>query len=130
MNKPEQADDAYEETRVFLENELREQPDDFRLHSAIGITYAGLGKKTEALRAWERSVELFPLSRDAFILRARIEDCALICTMVGDFDEALDRIEELISKPTGFSVNNLEIDPRWDPLRNHPRYQDIVNKVT
>ncbi len=128
MSRPEQAADAYEKARVFLENELREQPNDFRLHAALGITYAGLGKKTEAVRAWERSVDVLPLSRDALIVRHRITDCALIHTMVGDHDTALDWIEELLSKPTGYSVKDIEMDPRWDPLRNHPRYQKIIDK--
>ena len=97
-------------------------------YAALGMAYAGLGKKTEALRAWERSVELFPLSRDAVIVGYRIEDGALIHNMVGDFEAALDWIEELLSKPTGFSVKRLDIDPRWDPLRNHPRYRQIIDQ--
>ncbi len=128
MDRPEQADNAYEEALVFLKNELRVQPDDFRLHSALGLAYAGLGRKAEAIAAWERSVELFPLSGDAYIAGSRIAERAQIDTMVGDFDAALNRIEHLLSTPTSFSVKRLELDPTWDPLRNHPRYQQMIDE--
>jgi len=51
--------------------------------------------------------------------------------MVGVYEAALDRIEYLFSIPTALrmpSVPMLRIDPTWDPLRSHPRFQKILEK--
>jgi len=39
---------------------------DPRLHSALGIAYAGLGRKHEAIQEGEKAVELLPASNEAY----------------------------------------------------------------
>jgi tetratricopeptide (TPR) repeat protein len=130
LDKPELARDGFEEARVILERELEKRPDDHRFHTALGIAYAGLGRKEEAIREGKRAVELRPISLDAIDGPGLIGNLALIHTMVGEHDAALDQIDHLLSIPSGFSVGILELDPSWDPLRNHPRYQEIVKKYS
>jgi serine/threonine-protein kinase len=130
LDKPELARAGFEDARVILEQELQKQPDDHRFHIALGIAYAGLGRKEEAIREGKRALELYPLSRDAMIGAQLIKNLALIYTMVGEHDAALDQIEHLLSIPSLLSVGILELDPSWDPLRNHPRYQEIVEKYS
>jgi hypothetical protein len=48
--------------------------------------------------------------------------------LVGEYDAALDEIEYLLSIPSWFSVPLLRLDPRWDPLRDHPRYKDLLRR--
>ena len=55
-------------------------------------------------------------------------DLAHIYTMVGDHDQALKQIEYLLSNPSWISVPYLEMDPRWNPLREDPRFQEILEK--
>ena len=58
-----------------------------------------------------------------------ITNLALIHTMLRDYDAAFDRIEQVLSVPAhNLSVGLLELDPRWDPLRELPRYQEILAK--
>ena len=58
-----------------------------------------------------------------------MEDLAFIYTLVGEHDDALDRLEYLLSIPSlTMSVPMLRLDPRWDPLRNHPRYKDLIQR--
>jgi tetratricopeptide (TPR) repeat protein len=128
LDQAEKAHSAFEGARIVLEERLRQDPEDHRLHSALGIAYAGLGRKDEAIRKGKRGVELLPLSRDAHVGPDRVRDLALIYTMVGEPDAALDQIEQLLSIPANFSVPLLELHPQWDPLRAHPRYQEIVKK--
>jgi tetratricopeptide (TPR) repeat protein len=128
LGESEKARAAYQEARAFLESELRKNPEDARLHSALGVAYAGLGRKEEAIREGERALELLPVSRDATTGPFRIEKLALIYTMVGEYDAALDQIEYLLSIPSFFSVQILQVDPRLDPLREHPRYREIIEK--
>ena len=53
---------------------------------------------------------------------------ALIHTMVGDYEAAFDGIEQVLSIPSILSIGMLELDPRWDPLRELSRYQEILAK--
>ena len=47
---------------------------------------------------------------------------------VGEVDKALDLIDELLSIPCWLSVGLLRLDPAWDPLREHPRFQALLEK--
>ena len=42
--------------------------------------------------------------------------------------EALDLIEDLLSIPCFLSVGLLRLDPAWDPLRDNPRFQALLEK--
>ena len=46
----------------------------------------------------------------------------------GEVDAALDEIEELLAGPGFLSVHTLRLDPRWDPIREHPRFQALLAK--
>jgi serine/threonine-protein kinase len=128
MGESELAYASYDSARAILETELDAHPDDCRIHSALGIAYAGLGNKQEAIREGKRGLELCPVSRDALTGAFRVWHLAEIYTMVGGYDEALDQIDYVLSIPNVWSVNNLRLDPIWDPLRDHQRYRALLEK--
>ena len=99
-----------------------------RCNSALGIAYAGLGRKDEAIREGKKAVELYPVSKDADEGQSVVLDLAVIYTMVGEYEAALDEIEYLLSIPSETSVPWLRLDPIWDPLREHPRFQELLEK--
>ncbi len=86
--------------RALVESRIEEWPEDSRLHSALGIAYAGLGRKDDALREGKRAVELLPASKDAVLGTYRAIDLARIYTMVGEQDAAIDELERLLSIPS------------------------------
>ena len=53
---------------------------------------------------------------------------AEIYIMVGEYDRAIERIEYLLSIPSLMSRPLLEVDPLYDPLRYHPRFQALLEK--
>jgi TolB-like protein/Flp pilus assembly protein TadD len=128
MGEPELAHASYDSARAILEKELDARPDDYRIHGALGIAYAGLGRKEDAIREGNRGVELSPVSKDAMMGLSRVWNLAEIYTTVGEYDAALEEIEYLFSVPSYMSVPLLRLDPIWDPLRDHPRYQDLLEK--
>jgi len=128
MGEPALARAAYDSARILLEAEVKKQPDDHRVHSSLGIVYAGLGRRDAAIREGQLGVELFSVSKDALIGPRRVQDLAQIFTMVGEYDDAIDQIEYLLSIPSWLSVPLLRIDPRWDPLRDHPRFHALLEK--
>jgi serine/threonine-protein kinase len=116
----------YDSTRSIVETRIREHPDDSRYRSALGIAYAGLGRKDDAIREGELAVELLPMSKEAWRGAYRLEDLARIYTMVGEYDAAIHQLEILLAVPSITSVPMLRIDPTWIPLLGHPRFQALL----
>jgi len=118
----------YDSTRSVLETEMQQHPDDPRYRSALGIAYAGLGRKDDAIREGELAVELLPMSKEAWRGAYRLEDLARIYTMVGEYDAAIDQLEILLAVPSNTTVPMLRIDPTWNPLSDHPRFQALLEE--
>ena len=116
--------------RIVIEEALGENPTDPRLHAALGQAYAYLGQKEEAIREGNRAVEHYPESRDAVESRFYVQNRAIIYTIAGEYDEAINQLEYLLSIPSGdlISVPLMRVDPMWDPLRDHPRFKRLLEK--
>ncbi|UCC83882.1 MAG: hypothetical protein JSW46_02810, partial [Gemmatimonadota bacterium] len=97
MNDEERSKAEYDSARMILEPLLQERPDDDRLHAALGIAYAGLGRKTEAIEEGRRATELMPLTLDALNGSNRLIDLAEIYSVVGEVDAAIDVLEQVLS---------------------------------
>jgi Flp pilus assembly protein TadD len=118
----------YEVALQQIERELKQRPDDPRLFSALGLVHAGLGHKDEALRAAQTGVNLMPIFREAFRGAYRAEDLARVHALVGDPEAAIDILDDLLTRPSRLCVPLLRLDPAWDPLRKHPRFQKLLEK--
>jgi len=128
MNENELARKYYDEGRDILEAKIQQQPDDARFHSTLGIAYAGLGRREDAIREGKMGVNLLPITKEAWRGYCRASDLALIYVMVGEFDLAIDQIEFLLSIPGELSIPLLRLDPVWAPLREHPRFKKLLQE--
>jgi len=128
MGEKQKEQEYYQSARLFLENKAKQQVDDSRLHSSLGIAYAGLGLKEKAIAEAVKATELLPITKEFWGGTYRLRDLAQVYVMVGEYDKALDKIEYLLSIPGELSIPLLKIDPVWAPLRNHPRFQKLINK--
>jgi len=126
MGNKEVEQAQYESAASILETRIQQEPNDARFHSSLGIAYAGLGRKQDAIREGRLAVGLLPVNKDAMRGYSRATDLARIYVMVGEFDLAIDHIEFLLSIPGGLSIPLLRLEPVWAPLREHPRFKKFL----
>jgi non-specific serine/threonine protein kinase len=117
---------AYETAVELLEREVEVRSSDGRVHSALGLAYAELGLRDEAIREAKLAVELIPVSEDALRGSKQIDFLAQTYRALGEYDAAFDQLEYELSIPAMISVESLRIDPWWAPLRDHPRFRAIL----
>ena len=94
----------------------------------LGIAYAGLGRKNDAIREGELAAKLAPISQDAFSNTDITTLLAQIYVMVGEYEDAIDQLEYLLSIPALLSTPSLRVDPTWAPLREHPGFEALLKK--
>jgi len=126
MKRPSLAAAYYDSARVLLERNVKSDPEDSRYHSALGIAYAGLGRKKDAISEGKLAVQLLPVSKEAYRGTMRVADLAYIYAMVGEQEAAIKELEFLLSVPSEISPNLLRIDPKWAPLRQNPGFQKLL----
>jgi serine/threonine-protein kinase len=113
---------------VRLDNALEHFPDDWRAHGARGLALAGLGRRDAALAEarWLQNSRVY--REDHFDGPRLAELRARILAQSGDAEAALEEIARLLVEPSWLSVHTLRLDPIWDPIREHPRFQALVAK--
>jgi serine/threonine protein kinase/Flp pilus assembly protein TadD len=110
----------------FLNKKIKESPNDSRLYSALGIAYAGLSQKQNAVKWAKKGVELLPISKEALRGQARLNDLAKVYAMVGEYDLAIQILKKLINIPSEITPAILKIDPMWDKLRGNPEFNKLL----
>ena len=123
-------------TLPVLEGQMREDPNDPGRHADLGLLYAYMQRKEDAIREGRRAVELEPESEDAFHGAAWAANLALVYALTDEQDQAITLAERLLSTPgavgaTGEASSNITLaDLRlrweWDSLRSNPRFQKIL----
>ena len=71
-------------------------------------------------------------SDDLFLGPAFLEDLARVYATVKEEDKAIDLLEQLMEThyDDAISVWDLKKSMIWDPLRNNPRFQRLVEKYS
>jgi hypothetical protein len=110
----------------MIEEAMGGDPADPRLHASNGVVLAALGEADLALAEGRRAMELAPDSGRAGVVLSAELDMARILTVLGQEERAIERLERLLDASNRITVPRIEIDPSWDPLRDHPRYQRLL----
>jgi TolB-like protein/tRNA A-37 threonylcarbamoyl transferase component Bud32/predicted Zn-dependent protease len=127
--QPQLEKSCYESAIKMLMAKIQQLPEDAAgYHSYLGIAYAGLGRKQDAIREGKTGTDMLPLSKDALAGFSQIERLARIYVMVGDFDEAISQLEYLMSIPGDLGIGALRLDPAWKPLHDNPKFQALLRK--
>jgi len=128
--QPDVARAHYETARRLLEGRATQFPDDPRYHGSRGIVYAGLGRSDEAVRSVRKGAELPPITKEAYRGLYAVEALALVYATTGDREAAVSQIGDLLSRPSHVSAAMFRLDPRWDPLRGHQGFEQLLRQET
>jgi TolB-like protein/Tfp pilus assembly protein PilF len=118
-----------------IEGWVRDDPDDAGRHAQLGLLYAYMHRKEDAIREGRRAVELEPESQNAFHGADKAANLALAYALLGEPDQAITLIERLLSTPgpvacpdfpQNITLADLRLRWEWDSLRSDPRFQKIL----
>ena len=126
MSNRELARTHFQKARQLLENKLKELPEDPRLYSSLGIIYAGLGMKEEAINSGNKALSIMNISLDALEGFYRELDMARILCMIGEYEESITKLEFLLQTNGNLSVELLKRNPFWDPMRDIDSFKALI----
>jgi serine/threonine-protein kinase len=106
---------------------LAAQPDDALLHLALGLAEAEQGDKN-ASREGRQAAALLSVQRDAYTGPGVLVWLAALEVRVGENDAAFDHLRLALGLSSGAMVSPaaLKLDPFWDPIRNDPRFAQLL----
>ncbi|HUT78238.1 MAG TPA: protein kinase, partial [Polyangia bacterium] len=96
LGETARARQGFETALRLLEAEVQAVPEDARYHRSLGVAYAGLVRREEAVREGQRGVELLPVSKDSVYGIPRVIDLAHIYALLGDAEKAVAQLEDLL----------------------------------
>lgn len=116
-----------------FETAVQQSPGIGLRHGNLGLLYSFMGRKDDAIREGRRAVELEPDIKDAVNAPWMKGFLAMIYARGGDADSALPLLEHLLASPGPVDNTNVCVTPndlrkrwQWDPIRNDPRFQKLL----
>lgn len=123
MGKPELERAYYDSTRIYLENLDSTHQKNPNVITTEGIVYAALGLEKKALD----KVRLL-MESNTIYAKGGTEGVAQIYTLLGKYPEALEQIRLCLDNQGKTTTSILELDPRWETLRNLPEYKKLMKE--
>jgi len=116
-----------ERYRARFTAEIEENPDYAYPRSHLAMALAFLGEGRAALDEGCRAVEM-AARLERFSSPRQKEFLAVIHVVLGENDEALELLEELLRTDYQYALTRvqLRLDPVWDPLRGDPRFERLL----
>jgi TolB-like protein/Tfp pilus assembly protein PilF len=100
---------------------------DSDVHRALALAYAAKGDKQRSSAEAALSMKTTPLSVDAIRAANNVVNLAYSSVLAGSYDEAISYLKQALAIPSGLSVAYLRADPWLDPIRQDPRFKQLVS---
>jgi hypothetical protein len=112
--------------RDQLYRKVEANPANPTLLSALGLVDASLGRAQEAIDEAQRAEEMLPISKDAWDGPHLAYNLAAVYALTSEASLACEQLAILAQTPGGLLYGQLKLDPAWDPLRNDPRFDNLL----
>jgi TolB-like protein/Tfp pilus assembly protein PilF len=123
------AESAFTSTRAEMAGLVEKQPNYAEALSVLGMCEAALGNKANALQYGKRAAELLPITKDAITGGEILRNLIITYAWAGEKELALSQLEEVVRQPTPTSYGQLHLHPYWDPIRDDPRFEKILEEA-
>jgi serine/threonine-protein kinase len=100
---------------------------DSEAHRALSLAYAAKGDREKTLEEGKRAVEIVSVERDALRGFVNLQQFAYAQVLIGAKDEAFTSIRKLLGISSDLSPAWLRVDPWFDPIRQDPRFKQMVS---
>ncbi len=129
LEEPEKSRAAFEQAKNLIEDQLRSRPDDSTLVGFLAVSYAGLGRKDDAIATARKATLLLPLSQDPIDGPNCVAMLAEVYATTGEPEAALNALSKIVRLPSGVPPGELRFNPVWDALRNNARFSELLIQV-
>jgi len=114
----------------LLETMGKKAPDNPFFALGLSELHATLGDKEAAIKEAERATTLLPSGKDAVEGPTYEDHLESIEARFGDKSRAIARVQHLLAIPYSNCLTPalLRLDPKWDTLRDDPRFQSLCQE--
>jgi serine/threonine-protein kinase len=126
---------AFAAARLEVEKAVLADAADGRALSLLAMIDAGLGRQEQAVQEAEHACDLVTFENSgpsAPIVRCNL---AVVYAWNGEIDFAISALDSLVNRPAGTNLpaqptyGDFRRNPLWDPLRNDPRFEALVQRL-
>lgn len=125
----ERAQQHFQEAFEHLEEMRLENPADARLYVTLGEALVGLNEREEAIDHARHAIELLPRSDDTIAgPRIQIDAIVRVFASAGAVEDATRELDDYLSNEGEWSIEGLLPDPRFNGIREDPRFVALVER--
>jgi len=119
----------FEQSRDVLSKKSQGAPNNALLLSALAVVDALLKRNEEAIAEGQKAVETLPVSKDAMDGPTVLTNLAVVYAWTGQTDQAFNQLATSAKTPHGIYYGQLKRSPLWDPLRQDPRFDELLAQL-
>ena len=120
---------SFIEAREQLNQKVQKAPDNGLLLSQLAVVDALLNNQEAAIVEAKRAVQLLPISKDAVDGPYLEMNLAVVYAWTNQLDLAFETLNDSAKVPAGITYGQLKRDPYWEPLRQDPRYEELLAEL-
>jgi serine/threonine-protein kinase len=128
LGSDKEAQEYYKYIHDDLKDTIETSPDDCRNLSLFGVALAGIGESERAVEYGRRATSLCTMKDDSLAAPMYIVKLAEIYTINGQFDLAVEQLDQLLSTHNVCSIESLRLFSSLYTLHKHPLFNDLVEK--